>query len=117
IAALLDARIDQVVSAPPFALASCPKPRGIGCAPDPSQILPPTVPQTRLVHVACGQPDNSVIIFKVPRFTQNLIAGLPVVESVEAGGKVKIKGEGFTPAIRLEVIAPGTLACLTFEKA
>ena len=58
-----------------------------------------------------------MIIFKVPRFTQNLIAGLPVVESVEAGGKVKIKGEGFTPSIRLEVIAPGTLACLTFEKA
>jgi YVTN family beta-propeller protein len=116
IAGLLDTRIDQVVSAPPFALASCPKPRGISCAPDPNQDLPPTVgQQIRLAYVACGQPDNSVIIFNVPRFTQN-IAGLPVVESIEVGGKVKIKGEGFTPAIRLEVIAPGTLTCLTFDK-
>ena len=91
IAGLLDTRIDQVVSAPPIALASCPKPRGISCAPDPKQISPPIGQQIRLAYVACGQPDNSVMIFNVPRFTQN-IAGLPVVESIEAGGKVKIKG-------------------------
>ena len=113
---LLDPRIDQVVSAPPFILASCPKPRGISSALNPNTIPPPNQQQPRLAYVACGQPDNSVIIFNVPRFTQNLIAGLPVVESVEAAGKVKIEGSGFVNGIKLEVIAPGVLDCLTFKK-
>ena len=113
---LLDSRIDQIVSAPPFTLASCPKPRGISSAPDPNNVPPPNQQQPRLVYVACGQPDNSVIIFNVPRFTENLIAGLPVVESVKAAGKVKIEGSGFVEGIKLEVLAPGTLDCLTFVK-
>ncbi len=116
IVGLLDARIDQVVSAPPFTLASCPKPRGISCIPDPNQVPPPGVQQPRLAYVACGQPDNSVVIINVPRFTPNVIAGLPVVESVEAAGKVKIEGSGFVNGIKLEVIAPGVLDCLTFNK-
>lgn len=115
IAGLLDTRIDQVVSAPPFTLTSCPKPRGISCALDPNPIAGQAGGEIHLAYVACGQPDNSVIVFNVPRFTQN-IAGLPVIESVEAGGKLKIKGEGFVNGIKLEVLAPGTLDCLTFEK-
>lgn len=115
IVGLLDTRIDQVVSAPPFALMDCPKPRGISCSIDPNPIAGQAGNEIHLVYVACGQPDNSVIVFNVPRFNQR-IPGLPVIESVEAAGKLKIKGEGFTNGITLEVIAPGTLDCLTFEK-
>jgi YVTN family beta-propeller protein len=115
IVGLLDARIDQVVSAPPVALASCPKPRGVSCA-NITPIAQPTGPQPMgRAFVACGQPDNSVLAFNVPKITQN-ISGLPVIESVKLGSKVELKGAGFAPGTRLEFIPAGSLACLSFER-
>lgn len=117
IAGLLDTRVDQVVSAPPIALASCPKPRGVSCALDPRPIPPtPGLLPARLAYVACGQPESSVIIFNVPRFTQN-ISGAASIQSIEINGKVEIKGTGFANGTRLEIIPPDSLTCLEFKQA
>ena len=116
LAGLLDPRVDQVVSAPPVALTSCPKPRGIACALDPRP-LPPVlgIVPMRLAYVACGQPDNSVIIFNVPRIAQR-ISGAPVIESIQVGSKIAIKGAGFLPGTRLEIIPLDSPACLAFDR-
>lgn len=110
---LFDSRIDQVVSAP--ALASCPKPRGVACSDNSG--VPPSFPhRTFVAFVACGQPDNSVIAVRFPDLPEN-IADVPVIESINIGGnKLVITGRGFTSGTRIEVIARGSLACLTFEK-
>ncbi len=113
---LLDTRIDQVVSAPPIALASCPKPRGADGGIDPTPIPPmPGLRPGRIAYVACGQPDNAVLFFKVPAITQS-IPDLPVIESIKVGNKVSITGQGFVEGARLEVIAPDSLVCLAFDK-
>jgi YVTN family beta-propeller protein len=112
IVGLLDARIDQVVSAPPIALASCPKPRGVTCVIIPQPVTPPPAS----AYVACGQPDNSVLVFKVPKITQKIF-GLPVIASVKLGSKVEITGTGFEPGTRLEFIPVGSVACLSFDRA
>jgi YVTN family beta-propeller protein len=116
ITGLLDTLIDQVVSAPPIALASCPKPRGVDGGIDPTPIPPVLGSRSgRIAYVACGQPDNAVLFFKVPALTQS-IQDLPVVESIKVGNKISIRGQGFVEGMRLEVIAPDSLACLAFDK-
>jgi YVTN family beta-propeller protein len=106
IAGLLDPRTDQVVTAPPIALASCPKPRGISCL---------NQAGGRTAFIACGQPDNSVILVKTPAITQS-VSGLPVIESIQIGSKIKITGSGFTPEMTLQFIPLDSSSCLTFAR-
>jgi YVTN family beta-propeller protein len=108
-AGFIDTRIDQVVSAP--ALPVCSNPRGIDCA----TISSPTRPKHR-AYVACGQPDNSVTVLNVPDLPEN-IADLPVIESISFGNQLRIRGSGFRLVDRVEVIVPGSTACLTFSKS
>lgn len=112
---LLDTRIDQVTSSPLLGLSSCPKPRGIAGTVDPSPI-PPVVGlgPGRIAYVACGQPDNAILVFKVPAQTQP-IKGLPVIESVSFGNKLNIRGSGFTRDIIIQIIAPESTECLGFN--
>lgn len=114
---LLDTRIDQVTSSPLLGLSSCPKPRGIDVGSDPSPI-PPVVGLApgRIAYVACGQPDNAILVFKVPAQTRPIV-GLPVIESVALGNKLNIFGSGFTRDIIIQIIAPETTECLGFNKA
>jgi hypothetical protein len=112
----LDPRIDQVTSSPSLGLSACPKPRGVDCTLDPAP-SPPVIGliQDRVAYVACGQPDNAILNFKVPIQTQ-AIAGLPVITSVSIGGKVNIGGSGFTRGTILQLVAPGSSECLEFNK-
>ena len=106
----IDARIDQVVTAPPILLANCPKPRGVA-----SRSIPASgIPQT-LAYVACGQPDSSVVTIRLPALREN-IADLPVITSgIEIGKKITFQGKGFVKGTRLEAIDPDTGLCLTFQ--
>lgn len=115
IVGVLDARIDQVVSAPPIAVASCPKPRGVVCVVVPSG-------GTRFAafaYVACGQPDNSVLFFRVRELPEN-IANIPVIESLEFDNVIRIVGSGFVrPGTQLDITHLELLkqsTCLTFNK-
>jgi YVTN family beta-propeller protein len=117
IAGVLDSRIDQVVSAPPISSASCPKPRGILCttanAPPPGGGPPRP---THFAFVACGQPDDSVLVFRVPELPEN-IPNIPVITSSEVAGVIRLVGSGFAnPGVRFEVSRPGSSTCLTFNK-
>jgi YVTN family beta-propeller protein len=117
---VLDSRIDQNVTAPALSAMGCPKPRGVATrtefltAPNnPSQFLGFKL----TAYVACGQPDNSVLVISIPSLREN-IANVPVIESVELGKKViTIKGKGFSIEPRIEVVDPVTGVCLTFGKA
>ena len=113
---LLDTRTDQVTSSPSLGLSACPKPRGVDCTTDPAP-SPPVLGsiQGRVAYVACGQPDNAILTFKVPAQTQ-AIAGLPVITSVSIGGKVNIGGSGFTRGTTLQIIEPESSECLGFNK-
>jgi YVTN family beta-propeller protein len=116
-AAILDPRIGQVVSSPAFGGASCAKPRGVDCGPDPRATPPlPGLVPNRIAYVACGQPDNAVMVITVPALPDNIV-GMPTIESVTVGSNIKIRGKGFALGTRLEVIAPGSGACLTFDRA
>jgi YVTN family beta-propeller protein len=107
IAGVIDARIDQVVSAPPITLASCSKPRGVACT-----TLSSTPPH--FAFVACGQPDSSVLIFRVPELPEN-IADIPVIRSVEIGDVFRLIGTGFAKFdMRFDVERAGS--CLSFKK-
>lgn len=107
ITGVLDARIDQLVSAPPITVDSCSKPRGIACRTLSS--LPP-----HFAFVACGQPDSSVFVFRVPELPEN-IPDIPVIQSVEIGDVFRLIGTGFAKFdMRFEVERDG--ACLTFRK-
>jgi YVTN family beta-propeller protein len=115
-AALLDPRIDQVVSSPAIGGASCAKPRGVACAVDARPTPPiPGLAANRLAYVACGQPDNAVMIFNVPALPDNIV-GFPTIESVQVGGNIKIRAQGLMLDTRLEVIAPDSGTCLTFDR-
>jgi YVTN family beta-propeller protein len=115
-AALLDSRIGQVVSSPAIGGASCAKPRGVACAVDsrPSPPNPNFIPP-RFAYVACGQPDNAVMIFNMPILPENIV-GFPTIESTEVGSNIMIKGKGFLLGTRLEVIPINSSACLTFSQ-
>jgi len=107
IAGVIDARIDQVVSAPPITVASCSKPRGVVC-----KTLTSTPPH--FAFVACGQPDSSVLVFRVPELTENIV-NIPVVQTVEIGDVFRVIGTGFAKFdMRFEVERAGT--CLSFKK-
>lgn len=115
-AAILDPRIGQVVSSPAIGGASCARPRGVDCAIDPRPIPPnPNIIPKHFAYVACGQPDNAVMVFNAPSLPDNIV-GMPTIESIDVGSAIKINGKGFAPGTRLEVIAPDSSACLTFDR-
>ena len=115
IAGVIDARIDQLVSAPPISVASCPKPRGVVCvsiALPTGNNGPPLI--ARVIYIACGQPDNSVLALRVLDLPEN-IADIPVVQSVEIGDVFRLIGTGFAKFdMRFEVERGGS--CLSFKK-
>jgi YVTN family beta-propeller protein len=115
-AAILDPRIGQVVTSPSIGGDSCAKPRGVDCAVDPRPIPPtPGLAANRVAYVACGQPDNAVMIFNMPSLSENIV-GMPTIESVSVGSNIKIRGKGLVLGTRLEVISPDSSACLTFDQ-
>ena len=116
IAGVIDARIDQLVSAPPVAVASCPKLRGVACVTvNVASLISGAPPRpTHFAYVACGQPESSVLVFRVPELPEN-IANIPVVQSVEIGDVFRLIGTGFAKFdMRFEVERAGS--CLSFKK-
>jgi YVTN family beta-propeller protein len=105
ITGVLDARIDQVVTAPPIALASSPKPRGVACG---------KVGNTQVAYIASGQPDSAVLIVNIPELREN-IADIPVITSADISKKIRLVGRGFERGSRIEVIDPVSSVCLTFQ--
>jgi YVTN family beta-propeller protein len=116
---MLDARIDQVVSVPLDGLKMCAKPRGVAIGDDPSLILPmpPTGVPNRLAVVACGQPDNDVLLVRVPPVQLQPLADLPTFNNLSVDGVVRLTGKGFVSGDHLEALDVSTGACLTFIKA
>lgn len=111
---IIDARIDQVVSAPPIAIASCPKPRGVTSVTVTLTPLGGSPQPIHFAYVACGQPDNTVLVFPVPELPEN-IAGIPVIQSVDIGDVFRLFGTGFAKFdMRFDVERAGT--CLSFNK-
>lgn len=111
IVGLLDSRIDQVVSAPLVPIGPCPKPRGVACAAislPAGSLGPPLI----AAYVACGQPENCVLVFRVPEMPEN-IPNIPVVESVEVGGKLRVNGRGFLSDTTIDLLGS---PCLEFKK-
>jgi hypothetical protein len=110
---VIDTRIDQVVSAPPLAVAACPKPRQLALVRD-------SAGGRIIAYVACGQPDNSVVIVTVPEttFLSNDVQS-PAIEigAISTSDSLQIKGKGLTEDIRVELITGDATACLTFEQA
>jgi YVTN family beta-propeller protein len=102
---VLDSRNDQVVSIPPLGVAACPKPRDVACA---------RVGSTHTAYVACGQPDSSVLVVRIPDLTEN-VESLPVIDSVElSGGQLRIDGSGFVSGTRVEIADAS--GCVGFNK-
>lgn len=116
---MLDTRIDQVVSVPLDGLKMCVKPRGIAVGDDPSVSLPvpPQGLPNRLAVVACGQPDNQVILVKVPPVQAQSVTSLPVISSVTVDTQVRLTGSGFVNGDRLEAFSLSSGTCLTFNKS
>lgn len=112
---LLDARIDRVISPAQSGLAQCQKPRGIGCV-----LLevgnPPNTTFERIAYVACGEPDNEVLVVRSPDLPEN-IPNVPVIESFDYGRTISIGGTGLMVGARLEVFLGGSPGCLTFAQA
>ncbi|HXG64865.1 MAG TPA: YncE family protein [Blastocatellia bacterium] len=117
---VLDSRIDQVVSAPGLAVASCPKPRDLACAPIPQATPPGTPAQFKtFAYVACGQPDNSVRVVNIPPLPDNLqlVPGSFVAFFDE--NRLTINGSNFTEGIRVELAGVNTAdgsGCAAFVK-
>jgi YVTN family beta-propeller protein len=111
----IDARIDQLVSAPPISVRSCPKPRGVICvsiALPTGNNGPPLI--AHVIYIACGQPDNSVLALRIFDLPEN-IADIPVVQSVEIGDVFRLIGTGFAKFdMRFDVERAGS--CLSFRK-
>jgi YVTN family beta-propeller protein len=101
---VIDTRIDQVVSAPPIAIVSCPKPRDASCV---------TVAGKHIAYIACGQPDSSVLVASIPELREN-IPDIPFVSGGLFLGTLSISGSGFSPGMRLGLIVDGH--CLEFRK-
>ena len=107
---VIDARTNQVVSAPPLAVATCPKPRQLALARD-------ALGANIIAYVACGQPDNSVLVVSVPNTTfQTDLPSSVEINSVTATDSLQIRGRGLTAAIRVEVLSANSTGCLTFER-
>ncbi|HKQ08023.1 MAG TPA: YncE family protein [Blastocatellia bacterium] len=115
---LLDTRIDQVVSVPLDGLKMCVRPRGVATGVDSTINLPMPPPplSNRLAVVACGQPDNAVVLVSVPPEQAQSIAGFPVIDSVTIDDNVRLSGSGFEDGDRIEAFDPSTGTCLTFNK-
>jgi YVTN family beta-propeller protein len=113
---VLDTLIDQVISVPPDGLKMCAKPRGVAVATVASPIA--DAAPDGLAVVACGQPDNAVILFRVPPVQRDFqrIVGLPVINSIEVSDVVRLVGSGFENGDRLEAFDLSTGECLTFNK-
>lgn len=110
---VIDTRIDQVVSAPPVTVAACPKPRNLAV------VRNGTLGRI-VTYVACGQPDNSVLVINAPdtEFLKNNVQSPSVeIDTITPGDTLSIKGKGLTAEILVEVITSDTTACLTFQKA
>jgi len=116
---MLDTRIDQVVSVPLDGLKMCVKPRGVAVGDDPSISLPmpPQGLPNRLAVVACGQPDNQVILVNVPPVQAQPISSFPVITSFSVDTQVRLTGSGFVNGDRLEALDLSSGICLTFNKA
>lgn len=111
---LLDARIDRVISPAQSGLASCHKPRGIEC------VLvetgnPPNATLERIAYVACGEPDNEVLVVRSPDLPEN-IPNVPVIESFDYSRTIRIGGTGLMTGARVEVFLGGSPGCLTFAQ-
>src|SRR5207244_2057939 len=106
-------------SVPLDGLKMCVKPRGIVVGDNPSNSLPvpPQGLTSRLALVACGQPDNQVLLVKVPPVQAQVIAGLPVISSFTIDTQVRLTGSGFVNGDRLEALDLSTGICLTFNKS
>ena len=103
---VIDPRIDQVVSAPPLSIGSCPKPR------DAASFFLSGINQ--VAYVACGQPDSSVLVVRIPRLRENL-GNIPVPTSaIFVDATLHIIGSGFTQGSRLELFVNGE--CVEFRK-
>ena len=115
---MLDTRIDQVVSTPLDGLKMCAKPRGVFVGDDPSLSLPipPVGIPNRLAIVACGQPDNAVMLVKVPPVQAQAISSFPVITGFSIDESVRVTGSGFVSGDHLEALDLSTGACLTFNK-
>ena len=116
IAGVIDTRVDQIVSAPPISVTSCPKPRGVACVTvdvsSPGVLAPPR--PTHFAYVACGQPESSILVFRVPELSENL-SDIPVIESSEVDEVIRLRGSGFANfGMRVELLKGAS--CLTFNK-
>ncbi|HEX5735740.1 MAG TPA: YncE family protein [Blastocatellia bacterium] len=106
-----DSRIDQVVSAPPVSVATCPKPRHLALVRDASI-------NRVIAYVACGQPDNSVLVVSAPITTlQSDLPSSIEINSITATDSLQIRGKGLTANIHVEILSAGSTGCLTFERA
>jgi 40-residue YVTN family beta-propeller repeat/40-residue YVTN family beta-propeller repeat len=116
---MLDTRIDQVVSVPLDGLKMCAKPRGVFVRDDTSINLPmpPVGIPNRLAVVACGQPDNEVLLVRVPPVQTQPISSFPVISSFSLDTQVRLTGSDFVNGDHLEAFDLSTGACLTFNKA
>lgn len=101
---VIDSRVDQVVSAPH--IIACPKPRDLDCR---------RIGANDVAYVACGQPDNSVLVINIPVLPA-VLATAPFVEEVVQTGRLTIRGSGFRLGTRIEIVDPVTGACLSFNR-
>jgi YVTN family beta-propeller protein len=103
---VIDTRIDQVVSAPPLAIDSCPKPREASCVASGDH---------HVAYVACGQPDSSVLVVSIPRLRENLSNfPVPATAALLLDSTLQVGGTGFTSGTRVELIVNGE--CIEFRK-
>jgi YVTN family beta-propeller protein len=113
IAGAIDARIDQTISIPPIAGAACAKPRGVACAnvgTSPPSGAPLLIPFT---YVACGQPDNSVLVFRAPEVRANYA---DLVYASISGNTLRFEGNGFQSGVHIELSVDGKFNCLSFAR-
>jgi len=107
---VIDTRVDQVVSAPPLAVATCPKPRQLALVRD-------AAGGRITAYVACGQPDNSVLVVSLPNTT--FMSDLPSsveINTIVTSDSLLIKGRELTADVRIELLTADSTSCLTFER-
>ncbi|HJQ71470.1 MAG TPA: YncE family protein [Blastocatellia bacterium] len=110
IVGVIDSRTDQVVSAPPVAVAACPKPRHLALVREASG-------NRVTAFVACGQPDNSILVVSVPAAT--FLSDLPSsveINTIVATDSLQLKGRGLTEDVRVEILSANSTGCLTFQQ-
>ena len=108
---VIDTRTGQVVSAPPLAVATCPKPRQLALIRD-------TVSNGVIAYVACGQPDNSIKVVSAPGTPfQSALPSSIEINSITTTDSLQIKGRDLTADIRVEILSADSASCLTFQNA